>query len=134
MVINQKEVYMCKRVLCAAVVALSISLTFSGASWAQQVVCKPDCSPDHSVGKDKDKGKGKHHDNHRHGKGLNHANHVADGHGDRGRDNARWKQDRHRPGGSGVPAPTVPGTEVPPTIEPETVPPPVPEPSDCSIC
>ena len=122
MVFNQKEVYMCKRVLCAAVVALSISLTFSGASWAQQVVCKPDCSPDYSVGKDKDKGK--HHDN---GKGLNHANQVANGHGDRGRDNARLKQDRHRPGGSGVPAPTVPGTEVPPT--------PVPEPpSDCSIC
>lgn len=125
MVINQKEVCMYKRVLCAAVVALSIPLMFSGVSLAQQVACKPDCSPEHSMGKDK----GKSYDDHNRGKGLRNANHAADGHGDRGRDNARLKQDRHRHGGSGVPDPT----PVPPPI---VVPPPVvePPPSDCSIC
>jgi len=121
---------MYKRVLCAAVVALSIPLIFSGTSWAQQVVCKPDCSPDYSVGKDKDKGKS--YDDHHRGKGLRHANDVAGEHGYRGRDNARWKQDRHRHGGSGVPAPTsVPAPEPDPVVVPPVE---LPPPSDCSIC
>ena len=120
---------MYKRVLCAAVFALSIPLIFSGTSWAQQVTCKPDCSPEHSMGKDK----GKSYDDHNRGKGLRHANRVAGEHGEKGRDNARWKQDRHRHGGSGVPAPTpVPAPEPPPVVVPPVEPP--PPPSDCSIC
>jgi hypothetical protein len=129
MVIIKKEVCMYKRVLCAAVFALSIPLIFSGTSWAQQVTCKPDCSPEHSMGKDKNKGKS--YEDHNRGKGLRRANRVADGHGDRGRDNARMKQDRHRHGGSGVPDPT-PAPAPDPVVVPPVEPP--PPPSDCIIC
>ena len=123
---------MLKRVLLAASAAISIPLIFSGVSLAQQVVCNPLCSPgyNHSTSADAHRGKG-----------LMNANDVAGDHGFKGRDNARQKQDAHRPGGSGVPDPTpVP----PPVIDP--VPPPVIDPvpppppplsgpgSTCTLC
>ncbi len=107
---------MCRRTLVAASAVLSIPLIFSGMVMAQQqVVCNPVCAPtsSHSPGNATS-------DSHR-GQGLMNANERAGDHGAQGRDNARVKQDLHRPGGSGVPDPT----PVPP---PPVVPPPAPEP------
>jgi hypothetical protein len=99
---------MLKRVLFASSVALAIPLIFSGLSQAQQVVCNPLCSPAYNHSKSAD--------DHR-GQGLRHANEVALTHGAEGRDNARLKQNAHRPGGLGVPDPT-PVVVVPPALPP----------------
>ena len=109
---------MCRRILLAVAVVLSGSSMFVGPSTAQQVVCNPHCSPAY--------------EDHR-GQGLRNANDVAGEHGFEGRDNARQKQDAHRPGGSGVPDPN------PPAPPPADVPPPPlpPGPTDmtsCSLC
>jgi hypothetical protein len=123
-----KEVIMLKRVLFAASAAISIPLIFSGVSLAQQVVCNPLCSPGYNHSNSADNNRGQ---------GLRHANDVAGDHGFDGRDNARQKQDAHRPGGSGVPDPTpVP----PPVIDPVPLPPPPDIPplsgpgSTCTLC
>jgi hypothetical protein len=125
---HHKEVFMLKRALLAASAAISIPLIFSGVSLAQQVVCNPLCSPGYNHSNSAD--------DHR-GQGLRHANDVAGKHGFEGRDNARLKQDAHRPGGSGVPDPTpVPPPVPPPVIDP--VPPPPPPLSapgtTCTLC
>ena len=126
---------MLKRILLAASAAISIPLIFSGVSLAQQVVCNPLCSPgyNHSTSADAHRGKG-----------LMNANDVAGDHGFKGRDNARQKQDAHRPGGSGVPDPTpVPPPVIdpvpPPVIDPVPPPPPPLPPlsgpgSTCTLC
>jgi hypothetical protein len=109
---------MCRRTLAAASALLSIPLIFSGMVMAQQqVVCNPVCAPTHSNSPGNATS-----DSHR-GQGLRNANEHAGDHGFQGRDNARVKQDLHKPGGSGVPDPT----PVPPP--PVTDPPPVPPPS-----
>jgi hypothetical protein len=104
---------MLTRVLLAASAALAIPFIFSGVSLAQQVVCNPLCSPAYNHSRSAD--------DHR-GQGLRHANEVAGEHGAEGRDNARRKQDAHRPGGSGVPDPT-PVVVVPPVPPTDPLPP-----------
>jgi hypothetical protein len=131
---------MIKVALVAASAVLSLPLIFSGVgvSVAQQVICNPHCSPTYGNSTS---------DSHR-GQGLRHADDVAGEHGFEGRDNARQKQDAHRPGGSGVPAPTPvpvppPVTPPPPAPTPTPIvtppPPPAPTPSPtglptCSLC
>jgi hypothetical protein len=91
---------MLKRTLIATSAVLSTALILSGVSVAQQVICNPVCSPTRSNSPGNSTS-----DRHR-GQGLRNANEVAGDHGFQGRDNARMKQDAHRPGGSGVPDPT----------------------------
>ena len=116
--------------LVTASAVLSIPLIFSGVSMAQQVVCNPLCSP----GYNNPRVDG----NHR-GQGLRNANEVAGEHGFEGRDNARRKQDTHRPGGSGVldPAPPPPAPPPPappsPTLDPLNTNPLSVAPT-CSLC
>ena len=95
-----------KRVLLAASVVLSMPLAFVfiGSSVAGRVVCDPLCAPSYDAPRK---------DNNHRGQGLRHANDVAGEHGFKGRDNARLKQDTHRPGGSGVPDPTPAPVPVP---------------------
>jgi hypothetical protein len=125
---------MCRRMLAVASAVLSIPLVVSGMVMAQQhVVCNPVCAPTHTNSPGNSTS-----DSHR-GQGLMNANEQAGDHGAQGRDNARVKQDLHRPGGSGVPNPTpVPPPVVlpPPTTEPPAPPPPPTggfSPS-CSLC
>ncbi|HEX9135618.1 MAG TPA: hypothetical protein VF905_01570 [Nitrospirota bacterium] len=127
---------MIKVALVAASAVLSLPLIVSGVgvSVAQQVICNPHCSPTYGNSTS---------DSHR-GQGLRHANDVAGEHGFEGRDNARQKQDAHRPGGSGVPAPTPvpvppPVTPPTPTTDPAPAPAPTPTPTPtvsptCSLC
>ena len=125
---------MIKVALVAASAVLSLPLIVSGVgvSVAQQVICNPHCSPTYGNSTS---------DSHR-GQGLRHANDVAGEHGFEGRDNARQKQDAHRPGGSGVPAPTpvpVPPPVTPPTPTTDPAPAPAPTPTPtvsptCSLC
>ena len=123
---------MIKVALVAASAVLSLPLIVSGVgvSVAQQVICNPHCSPTYGNSTS---------DSHR-GQGLRHANDVAGEHGFEGRDNARQKQDAHRPGGSGVPAPTpvpVPPPVTPPTPTTDPAPAPAPPPTvspTCSLC
>lgn len=121
---------MFKRTMVAASAVLSLPLIFSGVGVgvAQNVVCDPHCSPTYGNSTS---------DSHR-GQGLRHANDVAGDHGFEGRDNARRKQDAHRPGGSGVPDPTpAPVPVPPPTTTTTTDPAPAPAPTvspTCSLC
>src|SRR5512147_151088 len=129
---GNKEVCMIKVALVAASAVLSLPLIVSGVgvSMAQQVICNPHCSPTYGNSTS---------DSHR-GQGLRHANDVAGEHGFEGRDNARQKQDAHRPGGSGVPDPAPVPVPVPtPTTDPAPAPPPSPSPTPtglptCSLC
>ena len=106
-----------RKILAAASAVLSIPLICSGMVMAQQqVVCTPVCAPTHSNSPGNATS-----DSHR-GQGLRNANEHAGDHGFHGRDNARVKQDLHKPGGSGVPDPTPVPTPVPPP--PVTEPPP----------
>jgi hypothetical protein len=130
---------MCRRTLAAASAVLSIPLLFSGMVLAQQqVVCDPVCAPTQTGNSTSD--------SHR-GQGLRNANEHAGDHGFQGRDNARVKQDAHRPGGSGVPNPNPvppppaplpppPVVPPPPTTEPPAPPPPLGGGvgSTCSLC
>ncbi len=117
---------MFKRTLIAASAVFSIPLMLSGVCVAQQqqVVCNPLCSP--TSGNITS-------DSHR-GQGLRHANEVAGEHGYQGRDNARLKQDTHRPGGSGVPDPTPVPVPPPSTEPPAPTPSPTGLPPTCSLC
>src|SRR5512147_3177724 len=127
---GNKEVCMIKVAVVAASAVLSLPLIFSGVGvgMAQNVVCDPHCSPTYGNSTS---------DSHR-GQGLRHANDVAGDHGFEGRDNARRKQDAHRPGGSGVPDPTpAPVPVPPPTTTTTTDPAPAPAPTvspTCSLC
>lgn len=118
--------YKWKLVTVSAV--LSMPLIISGVSVAQQVVCNPLCTP----GYNKPRIDG----NHR-GQGLTNANEVAGEHGFNGRDNARLKQDAHRPGGSGVsdpaPPPPPPPTPPSPSLDPVNTNPLIVAPT-CSLC
>jgi hypothetical protein len=116
-----------KRLLLAASVVLSIPLVFVFVrpSVAGQVVCNPLCAPTFDAPSSADNHRGHRKDNDHRGQGLRHANDVAGEHGFEGRDNARLKQDAHRPGGSGVPDPTPVPAPVPvpapaPTPDPTT--------------
>ena len=110
--------------LITASAVLSTPLIFLGVSVAQQVVCNPLCTP----GYNNPRVDGSHR-----GQGLRNANEVAGEHGFEGRDNARQKQDAHRPGGSGVPDSAPPPPPPAPNLDPLNTNPLIVAPT-CSLC
>ena len=122
-----REAGMYKRAFLTAGVVLSTCLSFSGASGAQQMECKPLCFfTASSNGSNRTEG-------HYQGQGQRRADDVAGDHGSEGRDNARRKQENHRSrGGSGVSEPSSADTSHPPP-DPSKMDPRV-KPPTCSLC
>lgn len=116
---------MITRIFRSGIVAMSAALILLGLSSAYAV----ECAHCVLVAGSSNQGSASDHP----GQGLRRANDAAGQHGFDGRDNARQKQDTHRPGGSGVPAPQTTQTPPPVPLEQGRLDPQVTAPT-CSLC
>ena len=120
---------MCNLTFLTAIVVLSAPQGFSGLNWAGNAECKSLCVLTASS-----QSSGGHREGGQQGQGLNRANDVGKDHGSGGRDNARQKQDAHRPGGSGVSVPVPDSTSASaPVLDPSKMDPLMTAPT-CSLC